>query len=108
SHAAQALWQCLFAPGRHLLLTRPSSTPPESSESEKPHQPLRRVRSFVRREGRLTLAQAHALQELWPRYGLELAPEPLDLDAVFDRQAPRVLEIGFGDGEGLLETASAH
>lgn len=89
-------------------MTRPSSTSPESPESEDPHQALRRVRSFVRREGRLTPAQAHALQELWPRYGLELAPEPLDLDAVFGRQAPRVLEIGFGDGEGLLETASAH
>lgn len=68
----------------------------------------RRVRSFVRREGRLTPAQAQALEELWPRYGLELAPQALDLDAVFGRRVPRVLEIGFGDGEGLLETAGAH
>jgi len=66
------------------------------------HRP---VRSYVRREGRLTPAQARALAELWPRYGVEVGEEYLDLDFIFSRQAPRVLEIGFGDGASLLQQA---
>ena len=65
----------------------------------------RPIRSFVRREGRLTTAQQRALDELWPRYGLDAGGPPLDLDGVFGRSAPRVLEIGFGDGGVLLELA---
>jgi tRNA (guanine-N7-)-methyltransferase len=65
----------------------------------------RRVRSFVRREGRITAAQTRALEELWPRYGLTFEGRLLDLDAVFGRRALRVIEIGFGNGEALLECA---
>ncbi|HET6603081.1 MAG TPA: tRNA (guanosine(46)-N7)-methyltransferase TrmB [Xanthomonadaceae bacterium] len=61
----------------------------------------RPVRSFVLRQGRLTPAQARALDALWPRYGLEPCQGPRDFDAVFGRQAPRVVEIGFGNGEAL-------
>lgn len=67
----------------------------------------RAVRSFVRREGRLTPAQSDALERLWPRYGLEPQRRVLDLDATFGRAAPRVLEIGFGTGEHLLSRAAA-
>jgi tRNA (guanine-N7-)-methyltransferase len=67
----------------------------------------RAVRSFVRRAGRLTRAQERALAELWPRYGVDYRPDPLDLDALFGRQAPRVLEIGFGNGEALATMAAA-
>jgi tRNA (guanine-N7-)-methyltransferase len=63
-----------------------------------PH--LRTIRSFVRREGRMTRAQAQALERLWPRYGLEPGNR-LDLDACFGRHAPRTLEIGFGNGDSL-------
>ncbi|WP_126452345.1 tRNA (guanosine(46)-N7)-methyltransferase TrmB [Sulfuriflexus mobilis] len=74
------------------------------SESEqKPF--LRRIRSFVRREGRLTPGQQRALDELWPRFGIEHNETPLDLDAIFGRVAPRVLEIGFGNGASLLKMA---
>jgi tRNA (guanine-N7-)-methyltransferase len=66
----------------------------------------RRVRSFVRRAGRLTQAQRRALEELWPRYGIDYSAEPLVLDEVFQRHAPRTLEIGFGNGE-LLATLAA-
>lgn len=69
--------------------------------------PRRRVRSFVRRAGRITGAQQRALIELWPRFGLDFATEVLDFDAVFGRHAPRVLEIGFGNGEALLALAAA-
>ncbi len=76
------------------------------STGEQPHQ-RRSIRSFVRREGRLTPGQQRALERLWPRYGLEADGQPLDLDAVFGRRAPRHLEIGFGKGEALLNMAQA-
>jgi tRNA (guanine-N7-)-methyltransferase len=65
----------------------------------------RAIRSYVRRAGRITLAQERALLELWPRYGLEFQPAWLDLDRIFARAAARTLEIGFGNGEHLLERA---
>lgn len=66
----------------------------------------RAIRSFVVRSGRLTPAQRRALEELWPRYGIEFVPRPLDLDALFGRRAPRVLEIGFGNGMHLAALAA--
>jgi tRNA (guanine-N7-)-methyltransferase len=68
--------------------------------------PRRTIRSFVRRTGRLTPSQQRALTEFWPQYGVDYAPVPLDLDAVFRLAAPRVLEIGFGNGETLVQQAS--
>src|SRR5580693_425748 len=59
----------------------------------------RHIRSFVLRAGRLTSAQERALTEHWPAYGIELEEEPLDLERIFGRRAPRCLEIGFGAGE---------
>src|SRR5690606_38970386 len=53
----------------------------------------RSVRSYVRRTGRVTRAQENALERLWPRFGLEYSPIPLDLGEVFGREADRVLEI---------------
>lgn len=66
--------------------------------------PPRQIRSFVRREGRATSAQKQAMLDLWPKYGV--APEAkLDFASVFGRIAPVVLEIGFGDGEALVDAA---
>ena len=67
---------------------------------------LRRIRSFVKREGRLTIGQERALTELFPVYGLKIQDTPIDLDAVFQRSAPRILEIGFGNGVSLSEMAA--
>ena len=69
------------------------------------HRP---IRSFVRREGRITAAQQKALDTLWPRYGVADQGTFLDLSALFGRDAPRVLEIGFGNGESLAATAAAN
>ncbi len=69
---------------------------------------LRRIRSFVRREGRLTPGQQRAMDELFPKFGIEPGDEPLDLDVLFGRSAPRILEIGFGNGESLAEIAKNH
>ncbi|MFO8155889.1 MAG: tRNA (guanosine(46)-N7)-methyltransferase TrmB [Thiohalospira sp.] len=70
-------------------------------------KPERRVRSFVRRQGRVTRGQQRALEHLLPRYGLDLEDGPWDLDAVFGRAAPRALEIGCGMGEALVAMAAA-
>jgi tRNA (guanine-N7-)-methyltransferase len=67
----------------------------------------RRIRSFVRREGRITPSQRRALSELWPLYGVEPEQE-LDFNTLFGRQAPHVLEIGFGMGTSLAELAKRH
>jgi tRNA (guanine-N7-)-methyltransferase len=73
-------------------------------------QTQRHIRSFVLRAGRMTPAQERALTELWPFYGLDLGVDPLDLEAIFGRRAPRCLEIGFGIGEviGSLAENNPH
>lgn len=68
----------------------------------------RRVRSFVRRPGRITTGQKRALDDLLPRWGIPFSDRPIDLDEIFDRNAKRVLDIGFGDGEALLTAAAAY
>jgi len=67
-----------------------------------------RIRSYVLRAGRVGSGQARALAEVGPRCLLSYQPARCDLDAAFGRAAPKVLEIGFGMGEGLAETAAAH
>ena len=70
--------------------------------------PRRPVRSYVLRQGRLSPAQARALDELAPRYAIPFARAPLDVAAVFGRRADVVLEIGCGMGETTAAIAAAH
>lgn len=71
-------------------------------------QPSRRpVRSYVLRQGRLTPAQKDAIERLWPRYGIDAVNGELNFDELFDRHAPLVVEIGFGNGQALAEMAQA-
>lgn len=67
----------------------------------------RSPRSFVLRQGRITPAQERAFAQHWPRYGLDFAGIVRDFGLVFGRNAPRVLEIGFGNGEALHASALA-
>ena len=69
------------------------------------HRP---IRSYVLRQGRLTGAQRRARDELMPRFGVPFTSTPLDLDSLFGRTAPKILEIGFGMGESTAEVASRH
>ncbi|MDO9360872.1 MAG: tRNA (guanosine(46)-N7)-methyltransferase TrmB [Polaromonas sp.] len=66
----------------------------------------RTIRSFVRRTGRTTVAQAKAFEEMGPAYLLPYTPAPMDYAAVFGRTAPTVLEIGFGMGEATAHIAA--
>ncbi|HEY5994184.1 MAG TPA: tRNA (guanosine(46)-N7)-methyltransferase TrmB [Gallionellaceae bacterium] len=68
----------------------------------------RRIRSYVLRQGRVSNAQQRSLDTLLPRFGIPYAAQPLDLDAVFGRTAPKILEIGFGMGETTAAIAQAH
>lgn len=65
----------------------------------------RQIRSFMRREGRLSDNKKQVLENFWEFYGLTLTEKPLDLDRIFQRSAPRILEIGFGMGQSFLEQA---
>jgi tRNA (guanine-N7-)-methyltransferase len=62
----------------------------------------------VLRRSHFSAAQRDAYERLMPVFGIRFTPAPLDLDAVFGRVAPRVLEIGFGMGETTAEIAAAH
>ena len=66
------------------------------------HRP---IRSFVLRTGRLTVAQQKALDEHWKDYGIDFSENLLDFSVIFEHTAPITLEIGFGNGESLLEQA---
>jgi tRNA (guanine-N7-)-methyltransferase len=66
----------------------------------------RSIRSFVRRTGRQTPSQQNALKELWPDAAIEYSDDLLDFPSVFGRTAPVVLEIGFGNGDTLVQQAA--
>jgi tRNA (guanine-N7-)-methyltransferase len=68
----------------------------------------RSIRSYVLRTGRITEAQARSIAELLPRFGIPFSPGSLDLVAAFGRNAPKVLEIGFGMGETTARIAQAN
>jgi tRNA (guanine-N7-)-methyltransferase len=67
--------------------------------------PTRTIQSFVRRSGRLTLGQKMGLTEFWADYGVNLPNGKIDLKRLFVKQQQIILEIGFGNGDSLLEMA---
>jgi tRNA (guanine-N7-)-methyltransferase len=70
--------------------------------------PRRSIRSYVLRQGRLTAAQQRACETFLPQFGIPYRDAPLDLDQAFGRDAPRILEIGFGMGETTADIAARH
>jgi tRNA (guanine-N7-)-methyltransferase len=73
----------------------------------RPEYRKKSIRSYVVRAGRMTDGQRNAFDTSWPAYGLKLADGAIDTDAVFGRTGPKVLEIGFGMGDSLLQMAAA-
>ena len=76
-------------------------------EDIRPEYKQKSIRSFVIRAGRMTDGQRKAFADHWAFYGLSLFDGMMDWSTVFGRQAPVVLEIGFGMGDSLLEMALA-
>jgi len=69
---------------------------------------IRTIRSFVKREGRLTHGQQQAIDNQWPQFGVDFCAQTLDLNALFNRQGETILEIGFGNGDSLWQMAQTH
>ncbi len=86
----------------------PPFTPADAAESNAPAGVAfpRTIRSFVLRAGRTTIGQARAYDTVGPRVLLPYSAAPLDLAAAFGREAPTVLEIGFGMGEATAHIAT--
>lgn len=98
-------------------MTEPTLAPaPESAQPQAPPRAPgsapagvthpKTIKSFVRRAGRTTTGQAKAFEDLGPRYVLPYQPEPIVAAAAFGRDAPLILEIGFGMGEATAHIAS--
>ncbi|MCG8382186.1 MAG: tRNA (guanosine(46)-N7)-methyltransferase TrmB [Gammaproteobacteria bacterium] len=66
------------------------------------------IRSFVRRSGRMTKAQKEAFECHWETYGLDVEVCSLNFFHIFGNQFPVWLEVGFGNGDVLLEMATAN
>lgn len=94
-------WCCQLGTDRkdetlHVTDQSPSAPSPETD---------RRVRSFVRRQGRLTRGQQTALETHWTEFGIDRVDRMLDFPRLFGRRAPVILEVGFGNGDTLAQMA---
>ena len=77
----------------------------ENKEQPKEHE-HHRIKSFVVRAGRMTEGQTRAIEELGPKYMVDVEDlQPLNLDEIFGRSAPLVVEIGFGMGVSFVQMA---
>jgi tRNA (guanine-N7-)-methyltransferase len=68
----------------------------------------RPIRSFVLRQGRMSIAQQRAYDQLQSVYGIPYTPQVIDLNATYRRSAPKILEIGFGMGDATATIAAEH
>lgn len=72
---------------------------PDKPTIPEKHPQFGRIRSFVHRRSHITPGQQHALDTLKSKWAIEYQPKPLNFDDIYGRQAPTILEIGFGMGE---------
>jgi tRNA (guanine-N7-)-methyltransferase len=82
-----------------------NSAATENAEDLGEQKYMRKIRSFVKREGRMTKRQSTAIEKFWPEMGVNYQEKMLDFKELFGREAPVVLEIGFGMGKSLVEMA---
>ena len=82
-----------------------NSAATESAEGLGEQKYMRKIRSFVKREGRMTNRQSTAIENLWPTMGVDYQEKMLDFKSLFGREGDVVLEIGFGMGKSLVEMA---
>lgn len=111
--AAPAPDDCLYLPSMTAAETPQTPVPttdaaaPTPSHGAPPSPGASHIRSFVHRRGHITQAQRDALERLLPLWSIPYRPQPLDLAQAFGRDAPTVLEIGFGMGETTERIALA-
>ena len=65
----------------------------------------RPIRSFVIRNGRMTEGQEKAIALYWSQYVIDYKAAPIDFASVFPQSQEVIVEIGFGMGDSLLQTA---
>jgi tRNA (guanine-N7-)-methyltransferase len=70
-------------------------------------EPHPRIRSFALRQGRATAGQQRAIDNVWDSYCLD-PNKTYDYAQVFNRQAPLIVEIGFGNGSSLAAMAETN
>lgn len=63
------------------------------------------IKSFVLRQGKITLAQQKAFNDLMPKYGIKYQEQMIDLNEIFERNNPKIIEIGFGMGNATWQIA---
>ena len=80
----------------------------DSEHHNKPAHFPRSIRSFVKREGKMTTGQTNAIELLWPTFGVDLNQQMIDMPRLFGRQNFTILEIGFGNGLSLADMAESH
>lgn len=66
------------------------------------------IRSYVKRDSRLTKSQLHALDNYWDKYGIEFNDHILDFEKLFKRHAPVIMDIGVGTGDTTISHAQSH
>lgn len=84
-----------------------STKTPTAQDQNRPNI-THRIKSFVLRQGRLSAAQQKAIDTQWPKFGLTVEDTLLDFKQLFGREAPTIVEIGFGMGKSLAEMAEAN
>ncbi len=72
------------------------------------NKPSRTIKSFVLRQGKITSGQQDSLARLLPIYGVEPQQEYIDLNSVFGRNNPKIIEIGFGMGNATWQIAQSN
>ena len=84
------------------------TTNKKQNDSKDDKSSRREIKSFILRQGRRTKAQQNALDNYWPDYGIEFSEQQLDFNTVFNNNKEVILEIGFGNGDSLLQQAINH
>lgn len=79
-----------------MSIENPSSNPPSTTGH---------IKSFVHRRAHITPSQQEALDRLMPLWAIPYKAQQLNVAEAFGREAPLVLEIGFGMGETTLKIA---
>jgi tRNA (guanine-N7-)-methyltransferase len=88
-------------------LIQPSATEGDGTYTEG-REGYGHIKSYVRRAGRMSSAQENYYAEMMPKIGLVYAPQPIDLNALYGRSNPKILEIGTGMGETTAKIADAN